>query len=733
MKRFFFSFWLTILIAASVQVSAAPVLVRSGEHADFTRLVMRLPPGTTWVSEPLEGSITLTFDGVVDGFETSRVFEVIPRTRIREITSSANSIDIIFSCKCEAKIFLEAGNYLVVDVSEANKQPSVQTRDEDPRPRTAVSSFGYGDLIWGQPDDSLNAEGEKQSSEIDTDFPAVPNLPSYEQSMRPHLLSAIGNAASRGVLRMKSSPQKARDTLMEMHRAADEETEGNRPERHPREPSVPADHVKISSSSELAPTEEPSNLSMSGDNCPRSEILSFSQGELNASFSEQVGLLRSTLYDSRDRLHEESVQDLARLYLKFGFGAEARATISLAPTLIQQNLALLGVADVLEDRAKVDLFVFAGFEGCDSDWALWSFLASGEVGDDRVVNDTAILRALTALPEHLRNALARRVSDKFLELGKTEAAALALRNLQNMGHLERGSPNLTEVNILRAQQENAHTVSLLSELANSSTRDSPLALIELVREAVDKEQVLNSDLALLADTYAFEFRDSPLGMEMLETQVLASALSGQFKKAFTLFYRIPADIPAVLSRSLLSDVFGMLVRQPDDIVFLEFALSKTLSDDLGSEFLLRDRIAKRLIALGFPQQGYALIAQTGATSQDYSESSLVEQSGSLEHVLELPVSGSDLEFLTSSERPAADGGPQGSDLRATEQPAKNLATSPYGDENKTAFADLNELTRTRLESDPTQPETISVFNALLSRSEADRLELVRILSEIPRP
>lgn len=62
---------------AAASADAQTVVARSGEHAGFSRLVMRLPAGAPWSLRQSGQSAQVVIDTPTVVFDTSRVFDLI--------------------------------------------------------------------------------------------------------------------------------------------------------------------------------------------------------------------------------------------------------------------------------------------------------------------------------------------------------------------------------------------------------------------------------------------------------------------------------------------------------------------------------------------------------------------------------------------------------------------------------------------------------------------------------
>ena len=113
-------------LAAVAFLAAAPALgaeggrILSGEHGDFSRLVLRIDPGTEWSLETTEGHATLRIPGKALDFGTRGIFDLIPRSRIADVTTRVDdggtTVELALACDCRVSTLFVDGRYLAVDV-----------------------------------------------------------------------------------------------------------------------------------------------------------------------------------------------------------------------------------------------------------------------------------------------------------------------------------------------------------------------------------------------------------------------------------------------------------------------------------------------------------------------------------------------------------------------------------------------------------------------------------------
>ncbi len=112
------AFLFITLVAGSAE--AAVVTVKSGEHPDFSRLVLFLPRGADWQLEEAERAVTISLpDGAPHRFDLSGVFDLIPRDRIADLSQAdGHRLRVVLNCACPVTASFEAPRYLILDVGD---------------------------------------------------------------------------------------------------------------------------------------------------------------------------------------------------------------------------------------------------------------------------------------------------------------------------------------------------------------------------------------------------------------------------------------------------------------------------------------------------------------------------------------------------------------------------------------------------------------------------------------
>lgn len=123
-----------ILIVFTVWPSlpfAAPILVRSGEHSGFTRLVFYLNALQDWRVTQDGFSVTVVAVGAADGFQTDELYDRIGRTRLLALTEkTTDTAQLDLACDCIVETLLLRGRLLVVDIRARRENEPIPTASD---------------------------------------------------------------------------------------------------------------------------------------------------------------------------------------------------------------------------------------------------------------------------------------------------------------------------------------------------------------------------------------------------------------------------------------------------------------------------------------------------------------------------------------------------------------------------------------------------------------------------
>lgn len=623
----------------------APIKVKSGEHGGFTRLVLEGPNVLSWEYETSGQENRIKILHHTAGFETDSVYRFINKNRVRSIASNPSEFRFVIGCDCAVEIFAIGDNVLVVDVKGSDKPIAAPYNTASSlsivEARTEPLIFGtlgpdpseggiLGSTSQNLPQNTsqlpMKMKSEKpsrRSSQVDLNTFVAPKRDrtmhiNSEMVQRPptqdetdalrmaqnQLLREIGSASTRGVLdanvyfdlplREQTRPQVDLRIFDSSH------TQTTQQQELPQ-----ASQIRITSSTDiLVPGKQNVQVTTLGIACiepQRVDVASWSDGR---SFESQVGDFRRNLYGEFDHLNSDTALQLARLYIYFGFGAEARGTLLLIERGSDQWPELLDMAEILEFGFASNSRVLHHFSDCDSVAALWGIVASKELQESQTVNERVALLTINSLPIHLRKILAPELSERLLNYGDQTGAKNAMRNLERLSEQADNRAVFANAELEVAKGDLDAAGALLNDVVESNSEFSARALISLIQTEMELGHDIDVETAQLVDAYSLELRDAPIGAELRHVHVLALAKSNQFHQAFTALGDLDNDAD---SRALRSKLVQLLTEDASDSVFLELVYSQMpkLAGIQNKEHIFT--AAQRLQRLGFSKTAEQLL------------------------------------------------------------------------------------------------------------------------------
>lgn len=484
---------LLVLLALPLPAWAETARVASGEHADFSRLVVTLETPSAWRLGRTGDGYALSLQRAGIGFDVADVFARIPRSRIQALRQDtpASRLQLAIACACHATAFEFRPGIIVLDIR--NGPAPAGSAFEQPLPAPKA--------VGGGPDVSLAAADH----------------------LHDRLLRELSLGAARGVVDLALAPDHP----------------GPLPEGGPP-------GLRITAEPGFAPRQgggaPPATIDPA---CVADTALAVETWGGAGDAGQQLATARSLLAGERDRPAPAQAGQAARMLIHLGFGAEARQVIrSLAADLPDSDL-LLALAALVDGQPDPSA-AFAAMERCDSAAALWAILARQQLRPSEPIAAAAALRAFSALPLHLRRHLALPLSQRFSAQGDAESVRRVRNALAwSVGPDDPAARLLTAV--LPGEQGRAAALTALV----AADRSNPAALMALVETQFSEGKPVAPDL--VADLAALRHSlrpDRATAAGMTRALALAQALSADFAAAFTTAAELPAtmtDIWALLA------------------------------------------------------------------------------------------------------------------------------------------------------------------------------------------
>jgi hypothetical protein len=564
---------LLLLCALAGPAAAQTARVLSGEHGDFTRLVIELPQPVGWTlgrTETGYGFATLTAAQPL--YDLTGVWQRISRTRLDTLAAApeGGALALGLACDCHVLPFEYRPGVIVLDIkpgpppkASGFEAPFVlpATRDTANTPEARAAYDWLADR---------KAEAVARPAAI-LPLPLDTGAVSLEP-LRDELLEQIARGAADGVVDMElpGKPGKVADV-----------DHSTLPWSSIRIGEVPGVVVSDAYDDDAPP--EPT--------CADPALLDLPSWGGDLPVETLLAETRVGLYGEFDAPEPQAIRQAVRRLLYLGFGAEARQTAELiGDSPPDTELALLRSIALLVDGQSDPQTPFAAMLDCDGPAALWAALAHDRLPSGPGVNRDAILQAFLALPAHLRRHLGPALAERLLARDDAEAARMIRDAMERTPEVDPATVALLDARA-DLRQGDAAAAQTHAETAVALDGNQAAGLVALVEAHVRTLDPLGSDTVEALLALRGETKGTPEGVAVSRAVVLALALSGQTAAAF----RDPGA-----GGQVLADLWRVAADRATDDDFLvqavlpETAIIPEVSPDTGLA------VAERLLSLGFP-------------------------------------------------------------------------------------------------------------------------------------
>lgn len=635
---------LTLLLWPAAVV-AQPVAVRSGEHADFSRLVIEFAPVPEWVLGRVAGGYELRPSEPGEGYDLGRVYDLIPRTRLASIEPRADGrLFFRVDCDCTADAF-EIRNGLVIDIKDGppDRSSRFETALAPQGPPnagdTAVSDASPAPTSTASPVPAplgtrFQAERTKfawagelaldlgQAPAAGADAPMKPDMqgdaaPPHDRvaDVQQELIAQIGRAAVQGLVtadlsdtearveNARPTPEMAGPDLAAATGAMAELTE-----------AVQNGHVRFETAVDRgrAALAAAQPMTTEGTGCLDGEKFNIAAWGTPLEPGGSLSLARSAIMGEFDAADAQGIEALAKHYIYLTFGAEARALLSTFEPEIEGAALLRALGDIM-DYGTTQAEVIPGDQmACDSRAALWAVLAAPALSkSDRIARD-AVLSAFGELPLHLRRHIGPYLADRLLQAGDADSATAIRDSIARApGDPGMGFQMMDAQILLESGQRDAGA----GQLADIIRADGPLApeaVVRLIDLRLGAAEPLPPGISETAAALAFEARGTQLGAELLRAQSRALAHGGDILGALETVEKsvIAGNLPADAATLIRQEVLALATADANDEVFLQVAL--TDPPGLGARDAapaVRRGMAARLIELGMTRRARDILSE----------------------------------------------------------------------------------------------------------------------------
>ncbi|MFW2545438.1 hypothetical protein ACN2XU_22650 [Primorskyibacter sp. 2E107] len=599
-----------LLAVFPIRAVAQDVVVRSGEHGDFTRLVLSVPEGTGYevIEQPEAGIVRVALSRAGLSFDTSTIFNKINTNRISAVTPvpGESAIDISLNCPCGADSFTLRGTMIVVDLSEREGATMpAPTNQPDPAPEVVRRLPTASELSLARELSTVRVDGLPSIGPDRSPEPLLPSVgilrpqtnrldqdPKDQRDSDPYALGdtiaeRLARAATEGLLdpALAAKPDVANLSLRPV----------STPEPTGETSDAVSDLARQLTGLEATGTKK-GVVSIGATECTPDRELTVSDWTDVETVNEVLAGGHAELFGEFDVVNERAVRNYARELIYFGFGAEARAAMQALPD--GTDSALQAISYLVDGEVDPTRW-FESQADCDGYAAFWSALSGGLRVENTHYNAGGILRGLENLPEHLRDFLGPIVAQKLSTSGKTDLARDVLRRLERLHGGPTDSLTLGEAQIAFREGKIDEAQEALQSISALSERDAPSAITTSVDIAHARQEPVSEGVVELTAAYASELRDSDQGPDLWKAHLRTLLLNDHFAQSFQTLAE--GDfVPREMQKDMAIEVVAAVTERADNLAFLKYVMSDALDTTRLDSPELELSIISRLIDLGMP-------------------------------------------------------------------------------------------------------------------------------------
>jgi hypothetical protein len=578
---------------------AQPIKVTTGEHDDFTRVVVALPTDSTWEVEREGREVNLWLSNTRDNFNIDSVFDRIPRARLVDVIVGDEGLKLLLGCQCELSSFEFEGEYIVIDISDSNAEKlnqysgSIAIEGSKVTSKSDISKTIAAvpvDDLHGIVDFWVNAKiGQKIVNEIEisrNEGTLISQNPVREnQEENKPIAEGISSVFESPLRRYSAKP------IWENIRI------GNREDEY-------FDGI-IDFEGAFA------NNGHCGD-----EVEIYAWADEN-SYSDQISKARRELYNDIDDLDVAAAERLAKLYLYFGFGVEAKQVLNAIVIQDVEYNILYVISEIIQFGYLLNSSSLRENIPCKEDANIWEFLAFEDHPEYIVFDGGVLMLQYNNLPMHLRSVIASGFAERLHHFGKTDMANMVFQDAYRSTISNPEELKMVAATLALSEGQEKDSIGYLKEVVESNSIEAPNALVQLVElEHLDINRSVGVDTIELVESYLQEYSGTELEESLVRANILGLASNLQIEAAFQLL----DEYGSVFIRSdeveLYLGLMEYLISYPEDVVFLSIALaiSEVEISKLEERHILG--LVQRLNSLGFSSEAQNLISRVSQADKN---------------------------------------------------------------------------------------------------------------------
>lgn len=570
---------LLALAAAAPALAVEGGQVRSGEQPGFSRVVMTVEPTTEWSLETGDGRATIFFPGKALDFDTSGVFELIPRTRIEDIRSTigpaGTTVEVTVGCDCRISTSFVAANYLALDVSDRDAEaaglPPALPETAEPAPETPGARMARETALVASAEDMLIRQIERAADQGLIQLKDAAPRPTEDETREPERTAAaiLDAPDAAGAVAPAGTPAASE---AQPDAAAGPEAPPVAEVLPPAPPVAPAAAAAPEMPEQVAadlPKSDPLRLQFDHAQitattvferdgravrgrmtdvavptvCRDDGLLDVGSWTNGLPLHRQVPPLSRRVVGEFDRPDVQALGDLARLYIRFGFGVEAESLLRSFDVEVPERSLLIDLARAVEGRPVIAPDSLALDAACPGRHGLWLAIGGGAPAYRDAAQFEAVQGAFAELPPDLRALVGPSLVARLLDAGRPNEARIVLDIVERPGGAGSAALRLAAARVEAEEGRPLDAIQALSALVEENAHNAVDALTAMVRIALDEGIGIPERTVTDLRSAAIQHRRSPREAELRGLLAEALASRAQLAAAVEEVLRARADLP----------------------------------------------------------------------------------------------------------------------------------------------------------------------------------------------
>lgn len=739
--------------------AAAPAALQIGQHQSYSRIVISNLKHEKWSHEQNDESHTIRFGAYASGFDLAGILAKKNHDRIRNISTDNSSITFELNCDCTVDSFPVATEIFAIEIKDPDTLKFATQNHEEMKYVETSNRLSFGKqenvanstLVRFPVRNSVSFPKSYQNAPVNDNINAskirprkttgatIVATPSQQPQMvnqdinllQKRLAAEFGLATTRGLLTREKMSKKENSSLNPSF------TPNSLEELFRTE--LKKEGLSVDKTGNTSLKQGETGLRTKSEKCISNNRFQISSWADDRPFTQQIGTANAVLYNPLGEIDIAKAANLARLYIYFGFGAEARQLLEMNSEIAQKWPELVEISYLLEGRSLKQEYSFSRPTHCKEQNAIWSALANSVNSSFIAEDEHEILSELSALPIHLRRLLAPRISNIFLKSGNKDAALAAMNTLKRAKYPLNNSSNFQEAVISIDNNEIETAIEQFSKVESNSELAAE-AFLETVKLKLSSGLEIDDATLNLLDSYAAEYEETDLGLKFQILGSHAIAAVGQYEKALARISTFPSDSQT----NPLLIVYGIIVEEATDVSFLENAFDRVQKQELSQNTILSLKFAERLSDLGFPQESQKFLsAIDDAEASDkkllLQAKNLValEQYADAEFLLEnsdgpnfYQIKEKIFEHLGKTELASEYHNRMLAEVQNTTNPDGRAPVTEQGEEISSRINDISVLTETNVAAiDVETPKMLARVSEMLDESQDSRTQLKQLISD----